>query len=35
MLEKFREFTKNSEFTEEDALHLGKEINKKVAKRYN
>lgn len=35
MLEKFKEFTKNSTFSEEDALSLGKKVNKAVAKRYN
>ena len=34
MLEKFKEFTKNSEFTEEDAINLGKKVNRAVAKRY-
>ncbi len=32
MLEKFKQFTKDSTFTEEDALRLGREVNKKVAK---
>ena len=30
MLEKFKEFTKDSEFTEEDALRLGREVSKKA-----
>ena len=34
MLERFKEFTKDSEFTEEDALRLGREVNKGVAKKY-
>lgn len=34
LLKKFREFTRNSEFTEEDALDLGREVNKKVFKRH-
>ena len=34
MLEKFREFTKNSEFTEEDALKFGREVTEKAAKRH-
>ena len=33
MLVKFREFTKDSELTEEDAIKLGREINKRLAKR--
>ncbi|PIN77039.1 hypothetical protein COV15_03385 [Candidatus Woesearchaeota archaeon CG10_big_fil_rev_8_21_14_0_10_34_12] len=36
MFEKFREFTKNSTFTEEDALKLGRKVNKKlIEKHYN
>jgi len=35
MLEKFKEFTKDSEFTEEDALRLGKEVTKRAIKRHN
>ena len=35
MLERFKEFTKDSTLTEEDALRLGKELNKNLAKRYN
>jgi len=34
LLKKFREFTKNSELTEEDALKLGKEVNKSLRKKY-
>jgi len=34
LLEQFREFTKDSTFTEEDALRLGAEVNKKVSKRF-
>lgn len=34
LLKEFREFTKDSEFTEEDALRLGKKVNKVVSKRY-
>ena len=34
MLRKFKEFTKHSLFTEEDALRLGRKVNKAVAKRY-
>lgn len=34
LLAKFREFTKDSELTEEDALRLGAEVRKRVAKRY-
>ena len=33
MLEKFREFTKDSKFTEEEALELGTEMSRKIAKR--
>lgn len=35
MLEKFKEFTKDSTFTEEDALKLGAEVSRKLAKRYS
>ncbi len=35
MLEQFREFTKESKFTEDDALRLGAEINKKITKRLS
>ena len=34
LLKKFREFTKDSTMTEEDALRLGKQVNKALAKRY-
>jgi len=34
MLEKFREFTKNSKFTEEDALQLGRKVNKSLTKKH-
>lgn len=34
MLEKFRKFAKDSVLTEEDALRLGKTVNKAMAKRY-
>ena len=34
MLRKFREFTSKSKMTEEDALRLGKEVNKKLSKKY-
>ena len=34
MLQKFREFTKDSTMTEEDALELGRKVNKRLAKRY-
>ena len=34
MLETFKNFTQDSEFTEEDALKLGRELNAKLAKRY-
>lgn len=33
MLEKFKEFIKDSEFTEEDALKLGAEMSKKISAR--
>ena len=33
LLRKFREFTKNSEFTEEDAIRLGRDVNKSLRKR--
>lgn len=33
MLKKFREFTKESTMTEEEAIRLGREINRKVSKR--
>lgn len=34
ILKQFQEFTKDSTFTEEDALRLGKEVNTSLAKRY-
>jgi len=34
MLETFRKFTEKSTMTEEDAIRLGRELNKKVAKKY-
>ncbi len=34
LLKKFKEFTKESSLTEEDALSLGKKVNKNLAKRY-
>jgi hypothetical protein len=34
MLKKIKEFTKDSEFTEKDALKLGREVNEALAKRY-
>ena len=34
MMKKFKEFTKDSEFTEEDALKFGNEVTKKAAKRH-
>ena len=34
MLEKFKEFTKDSEFTEEDAMRFGREVTEKTAKRH-
>ena len=33
MMEKFKEFTKDSEFTEEEALKLGAEMSRKIARR--
>ena len=35
MLKKFKEFTRDSAFTEEDALRLGRLVNNAVAKRHN
>ena len=32
LLRKFREFTKNSELTEEEAVNLGRELNKSLRK---
>lgn len=34
MLEKFREFTKDSMLTEEDALDFGRKVSEKAAKRH-
>lgn len=34
IMRKFQEFSKESELTEEDALILGKKVNKVVAKRH-
>ncbi len=34
LLKKFREFSKDSELTEEDTIRIGKDINKKVSKKY-
>lgn len=34
MLETLKEFTKDSTMTEEDALELGRKVNKALAKRY-
>lgn len=34
MLDRIKEFTGDSEFTEEDAIKLGKELNKAIAKKY-
>jgi hypothetical protein len=34
MLKKFKEFTKQSEIREEDALFLGKKVNAKAAKKH-
>ncbi|MBU0979361.1 MAG: hypothetical protein KJ709_01020 [Nanoarchaeota archaeon] len=34
LLRQFSEFTKDSTFTEEDALRLGRKVNKSLAKRY-
>ncbi len=34
-LKKFDEFTKNSTLTEDDALRLGRQLNKNLAKRYD
>jgi len=34
LLEKFKEFTKDSEFTEEDALQFGRDLSAKVAKKH-
>ena len=34
LLRQIKEFTKDSEFTEEDAIRLGREVNKAVHKRH-
>lgn len=34
MLEKFKEFTKDSTFTEEDALKLGRELKARAMKKH-
>lgn len=34
MLEKFKEFTKESTLTEQEALDLGREVNAKAMKRH-
>ena len=34
MLHKFREFTKDSTLTEEEALQLGREVSRKAQKRH-
>jgi len=34
MLEKFKEFTKDSELTEEDALRFGAEVSRKALERH-
>ena len=34
ILKKFREFTKQSTITEEDAVRFGREFNKNLSKRY-
>ncbi|MDD9953992.1 MAG: hypothetical protein OXR66_06665 [Candidatus Woesearchaeota archaeon] len=35
LLERFREFTKNSELTEEDTIELGRKINKGIAEKHD
>ncbi|HLC53858.1 MAG TPA: hypothetical protein VJK03_04920 [Candidatus Nanoarchaeia archaeon] len=35
LLEKFKEFARHSELTEEDALIIGKKVNRGIAKRYS
>ena len=35
LLMKFKEFAKESELTEEDAIKLGREVNKEVKNKYN
>ena len=34
LLNKFKEFTKESTITDEDAIRLGRKINKSLTKRY-
>ncbi|MEK6928388.1 MAG: hypothetical protein AABW65_00325 [Nanoarchaeota archaeon] len=34
VLRKFREFTKDSEFTEKETINLGRELNKSLKKRH-
>tara|TARA_Y100000310_G_scaffold341522_1_gene440925 strand:- start:452 stop:676 length:225 start_codon:yes stop_codon:yes gene_type:complete len=34
MLEKFKQFTKESDFTEEEALKLGEEVSKKALEKH-
>ena len=34
-LEFLREFKSRSELTDEDALHLGREVNKRLSERYS
>lgn len=34
MLQKFKEFTKESDFTEEDALDFGKRVTSEAAKKH-
>jgi hypothetical protein len=34
MMKRFREFTKDSELTEEDAIRLGREVNKGLSKKF-
>jgi len=34
MLQKFKEFTKDSTLTEEDALRLGREVSERAMKRH-
>ena len=34
LLQKFKEFTRESEMTEKDALELGRKVNKALGKKY-
>ena len=34
LLKKMKEFTKDSELTEEDAIRIGREVNKAAHRRY-